>query len=177
MNYIWNRPLRSTLIDTLDSINHHEMGLVTDEGLRDALHALKAAVHPDSDVLLRRIKEGTATKNNAMIARFMGIQDTDIGWYDCEDVMPECVHIQEGGNTFENLLFHKEWNWLMPVVEQIEATLDADGYRYIVEISNTLCIIWSDGDCVTSQMRGHEGLTKIDAVYAAVVEFIKAEKA
>ena len=48
MNYIWNRPLRSTLIDTLDSINHHEMGLVTDKGLEYALNDLKEAVVQDS---------------------------------------------------------------------------------------------------------------------------------
>ena len=117
--------------------------------------------------------------NNILIAQFMGYQVV---------VKPRVVN---GKNYFEYLdddtkkytycksllRYHDQWDWLMGVVEKIESTLDADGYRYIVEISNTLCIIWSDGDCVTSQMRGHEGLTKIDAVYAAVVEFIKAEKA
>lgn len=155
MNYIihpWNRPLRSTLIDTLDSINCHEMGIIDDKALEYALNDLKEAVVQDSKDLVRYIKEGTATKNNAMIARFMGIQDTDIGWYDCEDVMPECVHIQEGGNTFENLWFHKEWNWLMPVVEKCLTTEDSNHYR----LNNALL------NC------------NAEEVYKAVVEFIKA---
>ena len=118
--------------------------------------------------------EATKKRNvNILIAQFMGMTiqgnptlllRVDDNWRD--EIVPVSA-----------LDYDTDWNSLMGVVDEIESTLDADGYRYIVEISNTLCIIWSDGDCVTSQMRGHEGLTKIDAVYAAVVEFIKAEKA
>ena len=117
--------------------------------------------------------EATKKRNvNILIAQFMGMTiqgnptlllRVDDNWRD--EIVPVSA-----------LDYDTDWNSLMGVVDEIESTLDADGYRYIVEISNTLCIIWSDGHCVTSQMRGHEGLTKIDAVYAAVVEFIKAER-
>ena len=117
--------------------------------------------------------EATKKRNvNILIAQFMGmtIQGNPTLMLRDDNGRNEIVPVA-------SLDYDTSWNSLMPVVEKIESTLDMDGYRYIVEISKTLCIIWSDGDCVTSQMRGHEGLTKIDAVYAAVVEFIKAEKA
>ena len=63
----------------------------------------------------------------------------------------------------------------MDVVEKIESTLDMDGYGHNVEMSNTLCVIRSGNDG-GEVINGQEGLTKIDAVYSAVVEFIKAER-
>tara|TARA_R110000822_G_scaffold401_14_gene1831 strand:+ start:842 stop:1183 length:342 start_codon:yes stop_codon:yes gene_type:complete len=108
---------------------------------------------------------------NILIAQFMGmtIQGNPTLMLRDDNGRNEIVPVA-------SLDYDTSWNSLMPVVEKIESTLDMDGYRYTVEISKTLCIIWSDGDCVTSQMRGHEGLTKIDAVCSAVVEFIKAER-
>ena len=53
-------------------------------------------------------------ENNKMIAEFIGMQSTDIGWYDNEETL------QLQNNTFDELQFHKSWNWLMPVVDKIE---------------------------------------------------------
>lgn len=53
-------------------------------------------------------------KDNKLIAEFMGMQHTDIGWYDNEETL------QLQNNTFDELQFHKSWDWLMPVIEKIE---------------------------------------------------------
>jgi len=56
-------------------------------------------------------------KDNRLIAEFMGMQHTDIGWYDSENVMSEYACQMVGGNTFEELQYDRSWDWLMPVVE------------------------------------------------------------
>jgi len=61
-------------------------------------------------------------KNNKLIAEFMGMQDTPIGWYDNEEAFPNLLKTE--GNTFDNLLFHSDWNWLMPVVNKCMQTGD-----------------------------------------------------
>ena len=79
----------------------------------------------------------------------MGMQHTDIGWYDNEETL------QLQNNTFDELQFHKSWDWLMPVVEKCydngadenevgditHALLDCDidhTYRAVVEFINQL---------------------------------------
>jgi len=52
-------------------------------------------------------------KGNKLIAEFMGMQHTDIGWYDNE----EALKLKD--NTFDKLNFHTSWDWLMPVVGKI----------------------------------------------------------
>jgi hypothetical protein len=77
----------------------------------------------------------------------------------------------EEGNVFdeEDLLFHESWDWLMPVVERIEQTNEGC----------TLVII-EDERCYIDNQKGFKidsvGHTKIEAVYNAVVNFIKNEK-
>ena len=68
--------------------------------------------------------------------------------------------------------FLKAWEWLMPVVEKIEDTLDDDGYGNNVLIETSSCTILSgnDGSVVIGFT---EGITKREATYQAVVEFIK----
>jgi hypothetical protein len=61
-------------------------------------------------------------ENNKLIAEFMGMQDTPIGWYDNEEAFPNLLRTE--GNTFDNLLFHTSWDWLMPVVEKCMQTGD-----------------------------------------------------
>ena len=104
-------------------------------------------------------------KENKLIAEFMGMQHTDIGWYDNDEVL------QLQDNTFDDLEFHESWDWLMPVVEKIESTLDDDGYGNNVLIESSSCTILSgnDGSVVIGFT---EGITKREATYKAVVEFI-----
>jgi hypothetical protein len=104
----------------------------------------------------------STTDNNKLLAEFMGFQQTNIGWYDAEEVLLRA----ERDNTFDNLKFHTDWNWLMQVVEKIES------YNY----GATLFII-EDERCHVNTQNGFEidsvGHTKIEAVYNACVEFVK----
>ena len=83
-------------------------------------------------------------KENKLIAEFMGMQHTDIGWYDNDEVL------QLQDNTFDDLEFHKSWDWLMPVVEKIEQVHEG----------------------VPQELMNVSLFSTIDDVYKAVVEFI-----
>jgi hypothetical protein len=104
----------------------------------------------------------STTENNRLIAEFLEFQQTNIGWYDTEEVLLRT----ERDNTFDDLKFHTDWNWLMKVVDKIE------GYNY----GATLFII-EDERCHVNTQNGFEidsvGHTKIEAVYNACVEFVK----
>ncbi len=60
------------------------------------------------------------SKNNILIAEFMGFQKTNSGWYDYEDLLT-IVYANTGSNTHDNLHFEEDWNWLMPVVNKIRS--------------------------------------------------------
>lgn len=104
-------------------------------------------------------------KENKLIAEFMGMQHTDIGWYDNEETL------QLQNNTFDELQFQEEWNWLMPVVEKIECTtIDNDDnsdkfFNVMIEVFE--CNINGGDICICKS-----GNTKREATYNAVVEFI-----
>ena len=87
-------------------------------------------------------------KENKLIAEFMGMQHTDIGWYDNE----ESLKLKD--NTFDKLNFHTSWDWLMPVVEKIEDYL-----------SDNIGVVGYFDECLSSN--------DLDTRYQAVVEFIK----
>lgn len=73
------------------------------------------------------------------------------------------------------LLFHSSWDWLIPVVEKIEATNrinDNEWYPYQVTIWNTSCII-SDGNNANKIVHTVTENNKIEATWSAVVKFIK----
>ncbi len=53
-------------------------------------------------------------EDNKLIAQFMDMQLTDIGWYDNKGVLGL------NDNTFDKLKFHQSWDWLMPVIEEID---------------------------------------------------------
>lgn len=71
--------------------------------------------------------------------------------------------------------YHSSWDWLMPVVEKIENKLK---WKYEVEIGNNVyhpdimyrCTIHDAGNATYLEF---ESKTKIEAVWLAVVEFIK----
>jgi hypothetical protein len=116
---------------------------------------------------------------NKLIAEFIGMQNTNNGWCDSKDVLPNIVRDTFQGNTFDHLLFNKSWDWLMPVVEKIEDIRfdneDKDSFvsyhRYDVDNRGIGCAITDVqegkvvgcGDCAT----------KRESTYQAVVEFIK----
>jgi hypothetical protein len=111
---------------------------------------------------------------NELIAEFMGMQKTNAGWYDAEENLPLGYTTD---NTFDELLFNKSWDWLMPVVEKIEDIQDGDigdairSHLYNVEITQIFCEIT---ECHTSkQIAFVDEEKKITSAYLAVVEFIK----
>lgn len=67
------------------------------------------------------------------------------------------------------LRFHTDWNWLMQVVEKIESLKHCQ-----IDISLNWCRIGYKDTLFNYDSRNYfKGLTKIDAVYNACVEFIK----
>jgi len=95
-------------------------------------------------------------ESNKIIAEFMGFTyEKNIGWYDNDMLMSQNVYDNQDGNCFDELLFDKSWDWLMPVVEKCligEAEREDFIYQEI-----------------------YEGLTNISLsqTYKAVIEFIK----
>ena len=67
------------------------------------------------------------------------------------------------------LEFHSDWSWLMTVVEKIES-LD----HCQIDISLNWCRIGYKGTLYNYDSRDYfKGLTKIEAVYNACLEFVK----
>lgn len=118
-------------------------------------------------------------ESNKEIAVFMGgILETKVSEYtkkpiqfiyfgegvirdDCFDHNDKCA-IRD---RVEDLLYHKYWGWLMPVVERIEAGSQRD-----VLIYDKVCRI--EDPALGKKFMG-AGETKIQAVYEAVVEYIQ----
>jgi hypothetical protein len=98
-------------------------------------------------------------EDNKLLAEFMGFQQTNIGWYDAEEVLLRA----ERDNTFDNLKFHSDWNWLMEVVEKIESL------GVVVEIRESVCYISPFPNNYVSELEE----TKIQATYIACVRFVK----
>ena len=124
-------------------------------------------------------------EHNKLIAEFMGVK---IG-VDSYSYRPGQSDLLKE----ENLNYHKSWDWLMTVVEKIES-LDLKEYGYqwegidgeteynngsiCVEIEQDRCWIYMNLSLdpfhtFNEKSRGIRFPTKIEAVYAAVVEFIE----
>lgn len=78
-------------------------------------------------------------------------------------------------HSTSELKFHTSWDWLMPVVDKIEGNVD-----YEVDIANGICTISAPDkhqkDTFTNVIACvcfPEAKSKIEAVYKAVIEFIK----
>jgi len=90
-------------------------------------------------------------ENNKLIAEFMGMQKTDIGWYDAEKLIDLWYTTD---NTFDELLFNKSWDWLKPVVKKCREESNE-------EDSHWEAIYYTLEECDR------------DVTHQAVVEFIK----
>jgi hypothetical protein len=93
------------------------------------------------------------TENNKLIAEFMGETKQPFGF-------PQFGYIKTNGDwkdTFfdSELKFHKDWNWLMEVVEKCRDTDHYQAYTHYKPIMDMI------------------GTLDILNVYQAVVEFIK----
>ena len=100
--------------------------------------------------------------NNKIIAEFMGyIKHTQTKAYLTTD----------GYFHERDLKFHKDWNWLMEVVEKIES-IKIETYKVRVDIYFNCCKINPTHWEQLISIYGNKE-TKIEAVYNACVEFIK----
>jgi|TARA_R100000081_G_scaffold60010_1_gene29908 hypothetical protein len=111
-------------------------------------------------------------KDNKLIAEFMGLRTNSYGDYNIDkDVMGFDMIVCSLADT----KFHESWDWLMPVVEKIEAELEEE-FR-VVTLEHECSIHQKTEDqklqdafqCVAQKF----GTSKIEATYNAVVEFIK----
>lgn len=67
--------------------------------------------------------------------------------------------------------FHKDWLWLMVVVQKIESITVGNEHQYEVHIHGCDCRIVNRQDKVIIEYENER--TKIDAVYFACVDFVK----
>lgn len=136
------------------------------------------------------MSEKERIEGNKLIAEFMGYEKITVGYYGTddetewqrknrewmnktgmEDVGDYMANIPEDSWYFFNeLAYHSSFDWLMPVVEKIEAFKnDINSKRYTIKIDNNACLIYSadyDNRTITAK-------TKIQATWLAVIEFIK----
>jgi hypothetical protein len=115
----------------------------------------------------------TIKEQNKLIAEFMGFtNEKNLGWYDNDMLLSQIVYDLNDGNCFDELLFDKSWDWLMPVVEKINSiVIDEVGTRVTMRSNATLIERvgeerWEAGPIITG-----EGM--LINTYKAVIEFIK----
>jgi hypothetical protein len=135
--------------------------------------------------------------DNQLIAEFLGFKFNSRGicqnevFYTAEEKHPLCYIYLQGYHS-RLAKFSRSWDWLMPVVEKI-----AEMYDYVSSVETRYCnnysnrsyyfsIITKPYSAITMRVynnkawknweRGHSGVwfdTEIEAIYRAVVEFIK----
>lgn len=107
--------------------------------------------------------------SNKLIALFMGAtadEGPTEGWF-------RGIRFPHGGQNTFVLKYHNSWDWIMPVLEKIES------HGCIVEISMALtmtcriCLIGGRNiRAINIVYQDPIGLSNIDTVYKAVVEFV-----
>lgn len=113
------------------------------------------------------------TENNILIAEFMGGENQNrfIPSRNCIEFDKKAHHgiTNLKSYYYEDSRYSRDWNWLMPVVEKIE---NDSMYKIriegsVVSINNTDILHSFGGDFFKTSN------SKIEAVYNAVIEFIK----
>jgi hypothetical protein len=119
-------------------------------------------------------------KGNKLIADFMGVY-----WNDCdENYYSNCYLLDEAMDTIENdftpndtLKFHRDWNWLMPVVikcfEKWEFRKNKEQNRFVGYYKNK---IGSLDEYHISVGIGSSGIDYIGGCYNAVLKYLENEK-
>jgi hypothetical protein len=105
--------------------------------------------------------------NNVKVAEFCGFQETKLGWFDNEEVLSKV----ERDNTFDNLKFDTDWNWVMSVLYEIGNRKD-----------NKMGIVTLFGlgrvriQCYIKDSLVHDidimGVSSIDVSFEAIISYI-----
>lgn len=74
-----------------------------------------------------------AKRTDVIIAKFIGMQITDDGWYDAEEVLKLKYSVD---NVFPRLLFEKSWDWLIPVVEKCYILNNEEAFEAFPDLCN-----------------------------------------
>jgi hypothetical protein len=151
----------------------------------------------------------TIQEQNKLIAEFMGYEIVRIGYYDCHDgdewdetewqvvnrewldkmcidsVGDYVANVSENKiHEWEDVKYHSDWSWIMPVVEKIES-VEVDQANEIiirtsanVKIFHKACIIEYEPDEELGDQNDETTImtkaeTKMEAVYSAVIQFIQ----
>ena len=119
---------------------------------------------------------------SALIADFLGWEKYEDGTtYKFPNLYPN-HNIDDKENTgwvseqISNAEFHTRWDWLMPVVEKIEKEFTVKIIRYSDELSNVCEIETTDDEPLQiTYIFGYDydGITKINVVFDAIVDFVK----
>ena len=125
----------------------------------------------------------TTTDKNKLIAEFMGeynVHDVD-GRYVCNNCGHEyssmlgdnevpMIHSDCKPDIVELAKYHTSWDWLMPVVVQINATT-----KYTVVIQSMDCYVYDSesGKQITFPTMNHQPDELINSVNEAVIQFIQ----
>ena len=116
------------------------------------------------------------TENNKIIAEFMGWEIKNYSTPISDIVTPY------GQLTETQLKFNSDWNWLMEVVEKIESLEDTERFEITNSGVNITHYQTKEVKFIYNGYHTNKGMylltekavdTKIEAVYMAVVEFIK----
>jgi hypothetical protein len=119
----------------------------------------------------------TVADENKLIAEFLGWEFNEPDF-----VFPEGSWSVGGGLLTVDLMFGESWDSLMPVVEKIEALSDNIVDKVYVSINGKTCGMWTYFVASDVLRIGAEnntlkinctGKTKIEAVWQAVIQFIK----
>ena len=121
------------------------------------------------------------TVNNKLLAEFLEFEKVKFPESHHVFIIPDCLSHNEYKNLTleddkevvawcaENLLFHKDWNWLMKVVEKIESLPNCQ-----IDISLDWCRIGWKGELYNYDSRNYyKQISKLEATYNTCVEFVK----
>lgn len=121
---------------------------------------------------MKEVSVEEIAKGNNLIALFDGFEIAGTAGANPEKILafyyPEEHPTNTGIVPAEDLKFHTSWDWLMSVVEKIEA--ESGGGRYSVMIKENRC--WIELNTHFCVVPAQISDTKIKAVWKAVTEYI-----
>lgn len=111
------------------------------------------------------MEQNEITEGNKLIAEFLEIELCDR----CDGF---CGKFKYGAGIYfspSQMKYHTSWDWLMPVVENIE---DNHGVRFEIGLHTIKIMIANGYDDVISPIDVNMFATKLQAVCSAVIQFI-----